>query len=129
MLTFVEDDETYLVPRSTKQRTFDKMREAMPAQKIAGGVRKSAPRSFGKSSLQAPATLPNPSLEAGTAQLEIDAEEPLRLERHTRLATQRRQDELQRLLPTNVKPHRRNMNPTKRGSTPIIQPGGGFRGN
>eukprot|EP00802_Teleaulax_amphioxeia_P028562 Tamp_30305.p3 GENE.Tamp_30305~~Tamp_30305.p3 ORF type:complete len:104 (+),score=25.79 Tamp_30305:291-602(+) len=99
-----------------------------PAQKIAGNIRKKSPRGFGKASLQAPATLPNPALEEN-AGLEIDVEDHLRLERSKRGANQRRQQELQRLMPTNVKPPRRGMNPTHRGGTPIIQPGGGARGN
>ena len=100
-----------------------------PAQKIAGKIRKKSPRSIGKASLQTPATLPNPSLEESSAGLEIDVEDHLRLERSKRGANQRRQQVLQRLAPTNVKPVRRGMNPTHRGGTTIIQPGGGARGN
>lgn len=101
-------------------------RFSQPAQKIAGRVRKGRPRSSRKAGLGNPVTL-NQSPEDSPGQLQIDV--GLGLERHTRFAVQRRQDELQRFVPTNVKPHRSGMNPTKRGGTPIIQPGGGARGN
>ena len=87
-------------------------RFSQPAQKIAGRVRKGRPRSSRKAGLGNPVTL-NQSPEDSPGQLQIDV--GLGLERHTRFAVQLRQDELQRFVPTNVKPHRSGMNPSEAG--------------
>jgi len=82
---------------------------------------------------QVPPTMPNMSLEEQPAPEEVIVD-VLRLERHVYSGNRRRAKDLARLQPTSSKPTRLGLNPTHRGGTPIIQPGGHegrsqFRGN
>jgi hypothetical protein len=124
------DLSTFEPSRQDIARSRNKMPPA-PARTLSSGMRivQKSPRGTKHSDLQCPATMPNMSLEEQPSVSSESIEDMLRLEREMRHGARLRDKDLSKLRPAKEKQHKRGLRPTRQGGGPVLQPGGGFRGN